>query len=55
MSRQCFRGCTLETNDENLARWIADPRSFEAGSFMPDYGLTSDQIDQVVAFLNTLE
>jgi cytochrome c oxidase subunit 2 len=55
MSRQCFRGCTLETNDENLARWIADPRSFEAGSFMPDYGLTSEQIDQVVAFLNTLE
>jgi cytochrome c oxidase subunit 2 len=55
MSRECFRGCTLETNDENLAAWIADPRSFEAGSFMPDYGLTSDQIDQVVAFLNTLE
>jgi cytochrome c oxidase subunit 2 len=55
MSRECFRGCTLETNDENLARWIADPRSIEAGSFMPDYGLTSEQVDQVVAFLNTLE
>lgn len=54
-SRQCFRGCTLEVNDENLARWIADPRSVEAGSFMPDYGLTPDQVDQVVAFLNTLE
>ena len=55
ISRQCFRGCTLETNDENLARWIANPRSVEAGSFMPDYGLSSDEVDQVVAFLNTLE
>jgi len=54
MSRECFRGCTLEINDENLRRWIADPRSFEAGSFMPDYGLSADEIDQVVAFLKTL-
>jgi cytochrome c oxidase subunit 2 len=55
MSRECFRGCTLATTDENLARWIADPLSIEAGSFMPDYGLSSEEVDQVVAFLNTLE
>ena len=55
MSRECFRGCTLEVNEENLRRWVADPRSLEAGSFMPDYQLTSEQIDQVVAFLMTLE
>ena len=40
---------------ENLRRWIENPRAVEAGSFMPDYGLSSDEIDQVVAFLNTLE
>jgi len=55
MSRECFRGCTLAMTDANLRRWIEDPRSFEAGSFMPDYGLSSDEVDQVVAFLNTLE
>ena len=55
MSRGCFRGCTLAVTDGNLRRWIADPRSVEAGSFMPDYGLSSEEIDQVVAFLNTLE
>ena len=55
MSRDCFRGCTLAMTDANLRRWIANPRAVEAGSFMPDYGLSSDEIDQVVAFLNTLE
>jgi cytochrome c oxidase subunit 2 len=55
MSRECFRGCTLATTDANLRSWIADPRSVEAGSFMPDYGLSPDEVDQVVAFLNTLE
>jgi cytochrome c oxidase subunit 2 len=54
MSRACFRGCTLATTPENLRRWIDDPRAFEAGSFMPDYGLSPEQLDQVVAFLTTL-
>ncbi|MDQ5841568.1 MAG: c-type cytochrome, partial [Chloroflexota bacterium] len=55
MSRQCFRGCTEATTPENLRAWIDDPRAFEAGSFMPDYGLSSEQLDQVVAYLTTLE
>jgi cytochrome c oxidase subunit 2 len=55
MSRECFRGCTLDVDEENLRRWVADPRSIEAGSFMPDYGLSADEVDQVVAFLMTLE
>jgi cytochrome c oxidase subunit II len=55
MSRDCFRGCTLAMTDANLRRWIEDPLAIEAGSFMPDYDLTPDQVDQVVAFLNTLE
>ena len=55
MSRDCFRGCTLAMTDANLRRWIEDPRSVEAGSFMPDYGLSADEVDQVVAFLMTLE
>ncbi len=55
MSRGCFRGGTLATTDANLARWLADPPAVEAGSFMPDYGLSAEQIDKLVAFLNTLE
>lgn len=55
MSRQCFRGCTLATTPANLRGWIEDPPAFEAGSFMPDYGLSAEQLDQVVAYLTTLE
>jgi cytochrome c oxidase subunit 2 len=55
MSRDCFRGCTLALTDANLRRWIENPRAVEAGSFMPDYGLSPQELDRVVAFLNTLE
>jgi cytochrome c oxidase subunit II len=55
MSRGCFRGCMLETNDANLRAWLADPAKIELGSFMPDYGLSPEELDQVVAFLSTLE
>ncbi len=53
-SRECFAGCMLETNDENLRRWLRDPPSVKAGSWMPSYNLTPEQIDQLVAYLKTL-
>jgi len=55
MSRTCFRGCTLETNDANLRAWLADPAKIELGSFMPDYDLSPEELDQMVAYLSTLE
>jgi cytochrome c oxidase subunit 2 len=55
MSRDCFRGCTLPLNDANLRAWLEDPRRIEFGSFMPDYDLSPVELDQMVAFLNTLE
>ncbi|HEY7755601.1 MAG TPA: cytochrome c oxidase subunit II transmembrane domain-containing protein [Actinomycetota bacterium] len=53
-ARECFAGCMLETTDENLRRWLADPPAVKAGSKMPDLGLSGEQIDQLIAFLNTL-
>jgi cytochrome c oxidase subunit 2 len=53
-SRDCFAGCMLETNDENLRRWLDDPPAVKAGSWMPDYGLTGQEIDDLIAFLNSL-
>jgi cytochrome c oxidase subunit 2 len=53
-SRGCFAGCMLETNDENLRRWLEDPPSVKAGSWMPSYNLTPEQIDQLIAYLNSL-
>jgi cytochrome c oxidase subunit II len=54
-SRDCFAGCIFENTDENLRRWLADPPAMKPGSWMPDYKLTSEEIDQLIAFLNTLE
>jgi cytochrome c oxidase subunit 2 len=54
-SRSCFAGCSLANTDENLRRWLEDPSAVKYGSFMPDYGLSAQQIDQLIAFLNTLE
>jgi cytochrome c oxidase subunit 2 len=54
-SRECFAGCMLATTDENLRRWLENPPAVKAGSWMPDYGLTEQELDQLVAFLNTLD
>jgi cytochrome c oxidase subunit 2 len=44
----------LETTDENLRRWLENPPAVKAGSWMPDYGLSEQEIDQLVAFLSSL-
>jgi cytochrome c oxidase subunit 2 len=54
-SRECFAGCILRNDsDEDLRRWLADPPAVKAGSWMPDYGLSDQQIDDLIAYLRTL-
>ena len=58
-----FAGATLPaqlnpTRDDweaGLRTWLADPPTWKPGSFMPELGLTADEIDALVAFLSTLE
>lgn len=53
--RECFAGCWLPTDDaEELARWLDDPAAVKEGSWMPDYGLTPEEIDALVAYLHSL-
>ncbi len=54
-SRQTFAGALFETNEANLAAWIDDPPAVKPGSLMPDYNLSPEEIDAVVAFLMGLE
>ncbi len=54
-SRETFAGAMFENNTENLKAWIDDPPAVKPGALMPDYGLTADEIDAVVAYLQTLE
>lgn len=53
-SREWFAGNIFENNEENLRRWIDDPPAMKPGATMPDYGLDEEQIDAVVAYLQTL-
>ena len=56
MSRECFAGCIFRNDSvEDLRRWLDDPPAMKAGSWMPDYGLTEQQIDDLIAYLQTLE
>ena len=44
----------LPNSPGNLALWIQHPKSVDAGTAMPDLGLTNDQAQDVAAYLYTL-
>jgi cytochrome c oxidase subunit II len=54
-SRNWFAGAAFENNTENLSNWLRDPPAMKPGSRMPDYGLTEQQIQELVAYLQSLE
>ena len=54
-SRTTFAGAIFENNAENLRNWIDNPPAMKPGSTMPDYGLSGEEIDAVVTYLQTLE
>ena len=54
-SRETFAGAVFENNTENLRAWLADPNEVKPGATMPDLGLTEDQINDLVAYLQSLE
>jgi cytochrome c oxidase subunit II len=53
--RGTFASGIFERTDANLAAWLADPAEVKPGALMPDVGLTQEQIDALVAYLQTLD
>jgi len=53
-SRDRIAAGLLPNTEEGLARWLRDPPSVKAGSKMPDYDLTEDQIEALVEYLRSL-
>jgi cytochrome c oxidase subunit II len=53
-TRNTFAGAMFENNTENLAAWLRDPPAMKPGSKMPDYGLSEDEIDALVAYMQSL-
>ena len=54
-SRRCFAGCMFELNQNQLEAWLRNPPDRKPGSLMPNLGLTEAEIDQLIAYLKTLE
>ena len=54
-SRETFAGGLFEMNAENLGRWLHNPPGEKPGSRMPNLNLTSQEIANLTAYLQTLE
>ena len=53
--REKFAGYILDYTEENLRAWLEDPQREKPGSQMPNLQLTDEQIDALVAYLQTLD
>jgi cytochrome c oxidase subunit II len=54
-THECFAGCNWETTDRKaLEAWLRNPNSVKLGAKMPNYHLTEEEIDALVAYLYSL-
>ena len=44
-----------ETRTEALTAWLSNPPGIKPGSFMPNLGLTEQEIDSLISWLETLK
>ncbi len=54
-SRTTIAGGIMENTPENLAKWIKNAPAEKPGSLMPDLKLSDEQVQAVVAYLETLK
>jgi cytochrome c oxidase subunit 2 len=54
-SRTTFAGAILDNDTDTLRSWLDDPRALKPGADMPDLGLTPQQINDLIAYLQSLE
>ena len=54
-THECFAGCNWETSDvDALKAWLRDPNAVKMGAKMPNYQLSEDEINALVAYLYSL-
>ncbi|GBD32446.1 Cytochrome c oxidase subunit 2 [bacterium HR33] len=53
-SRGTIAAGMLPNDSANLARWLRDPKAIKPGSKMPAIGLSTDEIEALVAYLRRL-
>ena len=55
MSRQTIGAGVVDNTPKNLRAWVDDPQEIKPGCLMPSMKLTGQELDQVVAYLETLQ
>jgi cytochrome c oxidase subunit 2 len=54
-SRSTFAGGTISNTPANVTAWIEDPEALKPGAQMPPLGLRGKELDQLVAYLESLK
>jgi cytochrome c oxidase subunit 2 len=54
-SRATFAGSTLANTPGNLAAWIENPQALKPGAQMPPLGLRGKELNELVAYLESLK
>lgn len=54
MARGTLASGIIENNSENLRRWVTDPQKIKPGCLMPAFGLSEQEVDDIVRYLQTL-
>ena len=55
MSRATLGAGVVENTPQNLHAWMRNPQHLKPGNLMPDMQLTSQELEQIVAYLVTLK
>ena len=55
MSRKTLASGAIPNDPEHLRSWIKDPQQIKSGNLMPDMQLSEKELDQVVAYLSSLQ
>jgi cytochrome c oxidase subunit II len=54
-SRRQLGAGILENTPANMRRWLKNPQHIKPGALMPDFNFTDQQLDQLGAYLETLQ
>jgi cytochrome c oxidase subunit 2 len=55
MSRATLASGAMDNTPANLREWIRSPEAFKPGALMPAMQLNDEQLDEVTAYLETLQ
>lgn len=54
-SRSCIAGCLLVFNHDDLVKWLSNPQAVKPGTIMKIPQLTPDEVNALVAYLESLK